>query len=254
MRIFLTALFLGACSLYAFAQGSNQQIDLDGARAVRIYAAFSSVEVITGGTNTLNVAHEVVLDGADRSDLRKLSVEREGETLVIRELKPTAKLLRSHISPKSASEHFTHGQNGRGSQINGVQVDATLKVTVPAGIRVMVETEYGSIRVEDTPGLVSARAKYGAVDVVFSTGVPVPALELYSNYGAVDVTIPTGRSLNLDLTTEFGDLLTDLDIEMDATASKEGDFYQHVVGQIGSGGVTLSCEAPYGNVYLREGE
>lgn len=254
MRFLLTALLLGACSLHVFAQGTDQQIDLDGARAVRIYAAFSSVEIITGGTTTLNVAHELVLDGDDRSDLRKLSVEREGETLVIRELKPTAKLLRSQIPSRNQSEHFTHGENGQGSQINGVQVDATLKVTVPAGIKVVVETEYGSIRVEDTPGLVSAKAKYGAVDVIFSAGVPVPALELYSNYGAVDVTIPAGRSLNLDLTTEYGDLLTDLNIDMDTAASKEGDFYQHVVGQIGSGGVTVSCEAPYGNVYLREGE
>lgn len=253
MRYLITCLLIGACSLYAFAQQTEQRIDLEGAKAVHIYAAFSSVEVTTGGNDALNVVHGLTVDGEDRSDLRNLKVEREGETITIRELKPTAKLLQSEIRSTPKSMGMNVGTVNGHSMIDGVQVDAVLKITIPAGIRVSVETEYGSIQSVDTPGLTSARAKYGAVDIIYTAGVKIPNLELYSNYGAVDVTIPTGRSLSLDLITQYGDLLTDLDIKMDSKASEERDFYQHVVGTIGSGGAKVSCEAPYGNVYLREG-
>lgn len=253
MRILLTCLLTAACYSIACAQGFGREIDLDGATAVHIYAAFSSVEVVTGGNNSLHVQHDLVLDGEERADLQNLEVVREGSVLTIRELKPTAELLQRQTPPNTRQQNYINSAGERSAMINGVKVDALLKVTVPAGVTVSVETEYGAIRAVNCSGLVSARAKYGAVDVVFTQGTRMPALDLYSNYGAVDVTIPAGHDLSLKLTTQYGDLLTDLDIAMDATASEERDFYQHVVGQLGRGGKTLSCEAPYGNVYLREG-
>ena len=46
--------------------------------------------------------------------------------------------------------------------------------------------------------------------------------------------------------------MTNLDIAIDKSASKEGNFYQRVVGTIAGGGAQVRCKAPYGNVYLRE--
>ncbi|MEL6843975.1 MAG: hypothetical protein AAFP02_12265, partial [Bacteroidota bacterium] len=69
---------------------------------------------------------------------------------------------------------------------------------------------------------------------------------------AVDLTVPRGFNAEVDLTTKYGDLLTDLDIDIDTERSKEKEFYQHVVGTVGSGGARVQCKTPYGNVYLRE--
>ncbi|MEO0733155.1 MAG: hypothetical protein AAFZ52_09990, partial [Bacteroidota bacterium] len=70
----------------------------------------------------------------------------------------------------------------------------------------------------------------------------------------VDVTLPANHSANLDLTTQYGDLMTDFDIAINTAKSKEKEFYQRVIGTLGDGGSRLRCEAPYGNVYLRTGQ
>lgn len=251
MKTILTS-FLLACSLLVFAQGDTRKIALEGAVAVHIYAAFSSVSVTTGGTDALTVDHTLTVEGADRPDLRKLTVERKNGVIHLREVRPTAKLLKAEFpGPKG---NFTTGarEGGKGI-VNNVMVDATLKVVVPVGVKVTVETNFGGIEAVNVAGLTSARAKYGDVDAVFTATSPRADLDLYSNYGAVDLTVPAGSGLNLDLTTEYGELLTDVDIDVDTDASTEKEFYQQVIGSINGGGGKVTCKTPYGNVYLRMG-
>ncbi len=251
MKTIFTSLLL-ACSLLAFAQSDSRKIALDGAVAVHIYAAFSSVSVTTGGTDALTVDHTLTVEGADRSDLKKLTVERKNGVIHLREIRPTANLLKAEF-PSPKGNLTTSGRVGGKGLLNNVVVDATLKVVVPAGMKVTVETNFGGIEVVNVAGLASARAKYGDVDAVFTSTSPRADLDLYSNYGAVDLTVPVGFGLNLDLTTEYGELLTDLDIEVDASASTEEEFYQQVIGSINGGGGKVTCKTPYGNVYLRMG-
>ena len=251
MKSILTSVLL-ACSLLVFAQGDTRSIALDGAVAVHIYAAFSSVSVTTGGTDALTVDHTLTVEGADRPDLKKLTVERINGVIHLREIKPTAKLMNAQV-PDPKGGMMTGAREGGKGIFNDVMVDATLQVVVPAGVKVTVETNFGGIEAVNVAGLVSARAKYGVVDAVFTSTSPRADLELYSNYGAVDLTVPVGFGLNFDLTTKYGELLTDVDINVDTKASTEKEFYQQVIGSINGGGGKVSCETPYGNVYLREG-
>lgn len=248
----LIQLLLVSLPVLVFGQGEQQEIALDGATAVHIYAAFSSVSVTTGGNGVVAVNHSLIVDGVARPDLRHLTVERKDGVLHLREVKPSADLLTREF-PGNNGNQITDGREGGKGVFNGVMVDATLEIVVPVGVKIVVETNYGGIRAVNVAGLVSARAKYGAVDVIFATVSPLPDLELYSNYGAVDITIPAGRGANLDLTTEYGELLTDLDINIDTNASQEREFFQRVIGTIAGGGNRIKCEAPYGDVYLREG-
>lgn len=245
-------LLLVSLPIFAFGQGDLQEIALEGATAIHVYAAFSSVSVTTGGNGVVAVNHTLTVDGADRPDLRHLAVERKDGIIHLREVKPTAKTLQREF-PGGKGQNITSGREGGKGVINGLVVDATLEIVVPAGIKIVVETNYGGIKAVNVAGLVKAHAKYGAVDVIFAAVSPMPNLDLYSNYGAVDVTIPAGRGANLDLTTEYGELLTDMDILIDTNASEEKEFFQRVIGTIAGGGTRIKCEAPYGDVYLREG-
>jgi hypothetical protein len=248
----LFQLLLVSLPILVFGQGGQQEIALDGASAVHVYAAFSSVSVTTGGNGVVAVNHTLTVDGVDRPDLRHLAIERKGKVLHLREVKPSVNLLQREF-PGRKDNNITGGREGGKGTVNGVMVDATLEIVVPAGVKIVVESNYGGIKAVNVAGLVSARAKYGAVDVIFSTVNPLPDLELYSNYGAVDITIPAGKGANLDLTTEYGELLTDMDIQIDTDASEEKEFFQRVIGTISGGGNRIKCEAPYGDVYLREG-
>lgn len=248
----LLSLLLAASSFFAFAQSEPQSIALDGAKAVHIYAAFSSVSVTTGGTDAVKVDHTFRVDGTDRPDLRKMTAERIDGVLHLREVKPNAEMLKAEF-PDRKGGMISGGREGGKGVFNNVVVDAVLKVIVPAGIPVTVETKYGGIEAINVGNLLSAWAQYGEVKAIFTSVKPQVELELYSNYGAVDVTIPTGWGINLDLTTEYGELFTDMSIEVNDYKSKEKEFYHRLIGSVGGGGKVIKCTAPYGDVYLREG-
>jgi hypothetical protein len=249
---FLFGLFLAVSPFFAFAQSDTQFISLEGATAVYIYAAFSSVTVTTGGTDAIKVDHTVTVDGADRPGLRRLAVERIDGVLHLREVKPTAELLQAEFSQPNGGMN-TGGRNGGKGVFNNLTVDAVLKVVVPVGIPVTVETKYGGIEAVNVANLLSARARYGEVKVTFTRVKPQAELELYSDYGAVDVTIPVSWGTNLDLTTEYGELFTNMAIDIDGEQSEEKAFYHRVIGAVGGGGKMIKCTALYGDVYLREG-
>lgn len=253
-RLPILCLLLAACTSFILAQTEQQKIDLEDAKAIHIYADFSSVEVSIGAQGVIGVEHNLTIDGEERSDLRRLAVEREGDVLTIREIKPDIQHLRQDHSPRSPSYQPRNTLYSGEEQTRSLMVDATLKVVVPAGIPVSVETEYGGILADNVSELISAKAKYGSVNVIYRSGTVTPRLELSSRYGAVDVTIPPGEDLSFDLLTEYGSLQSELDIQTDESASLDDKFYQRIIGKVGAGGRVLSCEAPYGNVYLREGE
>lgn len=248
----LFSLLLAASPFFVFAQNESRSIALDGIEAVHIYAAFSSVFVTTGGTDAVQVDHTFTVDGTDRPDLRKLSVERIDGVLYLREVKPNVEMLKAEFPDRNGAM-ISGGREGGKGVFNNVVVDAVLKVIVPAGIPVTVETRYGGIEAVNVGGLLSAKARYGEVKAIFTSVKPQAELELYSNYGTVDVTIPVGWGSNLDLTTEYGELFTNVKIDADSGRSKEKEFYQRLIGTTGGGGKTIKCTAPYGDVYLREG-
>ncbi len=249
---FLFSLLMAASPFIAFTQSETQSISLEGIKAIHIYAAFSSVSVTTGGTDAVEVDHIFTVDGTDRPDLRKLSVERVDGVLHLREIKPNVKMLNKAF-PDRKGGIISGGREGGKGIFNNVEVDAVLKVVVPVGMPVTVETKYGGIEAVNVGHLISARAKYGEVNAIFTSAKPQADLELYSNYGAVDVTVPSGWGTTLDLTTEYGELFTNMSIDVDDAKSKEKEFYHRLIGSVSGGGKLIKCTAPYGDVYLREG-
>jgi hypothetical protein len=256
IRLIFSGLLMLAAS-YCFAQ-SDQTIPLRGATKVHIFAAFSGVEVTTGPVSDVSLTHILSVDGDDRPDLRELSINRQGKTLTIREVKPTAKLINREARWGNVTISYgdEDNKNSHRSGQDMAIVEAILKVQVPANVAVTVETVYGGIKATDVRGLAEASAKYGAIDVVFTEKIRFGQLSLNSEYGAVDLTVPPGFSADGDLMTKYGDLLTDLDRNGDTERSKEKAFYQHVIGTVGGPGDNrgqVQCKTPYGNVYLREG-
>ncbi len=211
-------------------------IELEGATALHLSALFSSVDIREATGDAITIEHSVTVEGEPRPELAELDVKRRDGTIYIEETGPTMQQL----------NHQPRRENCCNNQVRMI-------VRVPTGVQVTVETVYGAVTVNDLPGLREVDATYGGVTVTVPSGKPSGDLRLYSNYGAVDLTLPAGTGAKLELQTQFGELLTDLDIEIDEGASEHRDFFERVVGSVGSGGRKISCEAPYGKVYLREG-
>lgn len=222
------------------AQADPITIELEGATELHLSALFSNVELRTAEDNALTIEHTVVVEDVARPELGELDIKRDGKRLEVTEVGPSMEQLKRNWKEK-------------GQRSNCCNSQIELVVRVPAGVTVTVETVYGSVDVTDLVALRAVRATYGGVTVVYAEADLPQDLELYSNYGAVDLSIPEGQGARVALTTQHGELLTDLDLTIDEAASEKRDFYEHVVGTVDGGGANVRCEAPYGKVYLRRG-
>ena len=251
LRILLCGFLLAAGHLHA--QSEPLTVPVDGAATLHLSALFSNVEITTTAGTDVTVTHLLSVDGKTRPDLAKLEVSRSAGVLSVTETSPTQKQLEAEMKRTSTviNGHRTTGYDDR-------NIDVRMIVAVPRGLAVTVETVYGSVEVRDVASLRKVDATYGTVTVSYSSPA-VPDLDLYSNYGSVDLTLPAAADARLELTTEFGELLTDFDLAINTGESERRDFYEHVVATIGSGASPneagqVQCRAPYGKVYLRRGQ
>lgn len=259
MKHFLFSLLLAASPFLAFAQGDQQQISLDGATEVHIYGNMSGVFINTGGTNTIEVNHVLTVEGEDRPDLRKLEIIRDGSMIKILEREPSNELMKEKVSRRGLS--ISHKRNGEHQQgeYGGTKANAYLELTVPAGMKITVESLYGGIEAREVKDLPMAKSTYGEIDVVFAADAKINGLDYESDYQSVDVTLPASVAADLRLSTSYGNLYTDFDFTIPANGTnghrhndKHGHGKELVKGSLNGGGRTISLVSPYKNVYLRK--
>ena len=246
LRLFLCSLLLAAGHLHA--QFATQSLAPEGADRLSISALFGEVELYPSETGEITVTHVVVVNDTERPELGEVKIDRSGNRLSIDEVGPTQQSLSEECDNRSVTVR-------NGVRIGGCNSHIRLRVGVPAGMHIEVDTKYGGVRVADIAGLTRVHSTYGTLDIAPGTLDAGTELDLYSNYGNVDLTLPADANAQLELITEYGSLLTDFDIAIDEGASEQRQFYERVVGTIGSGaGARVKCRSPYDNVYLRRGE
>ena len=238
LRLLLGGLLLAASPLCA------QTLASGGADKLLIVGNYATVEITTSPDGTIRYEHSVTVNGQPVPDIGEITSERSGGTLTLRESQPTSETI-GELCRDARNKRYRENCNSR----------IRLRVAVPAGLRVEVETVYGAVEATDQAGLARVHSTYGALEVVYDDVAPPAELDLYSNYGEVDLSLPADVAAEVELVTQYGSLLTDFDIAIDAAASEQRAFYERVVGTLGAGGGTrVTCRSPYDTVYLRRSE
>ncbi|WP_116127719.1 hypothetical protein [Lewinella sp. IMCC34183] len=244
LRLILSSLLLAAGLLHA--QSDPLVVPLDGATSLTLIGYYGNVEITEGNTSSIRIHHLITVDDAPRPELGKLTVDRQGAALTITE-----------ASPQDGDMAEVWSKSSR--TVNGMRVTSNdnqhvkikIAVEVPPGLRVSVDNRYGDVRATDVPGLDDISSTYGDLIIRYSTFDRERDMRLFSNYGDVDLALPAGADADLELETEYGELLTDFAIDIDTDRSKTGQFLERVVGRINGGGAQVRCRAPYDHVYLR---
>ena len=124
-------------------------------------------------------------------------------------------------------------ENGReySYMSNGVIQEIKLEVFVPKGLETTVQAKYGLVEVKNFDGPLSIDAKYGGVD-------------------ASILAQDTGQ---LTARTQYGEILTNLDVKFDQLTSgaKSDKRWTEISASLGKG-PKYKLESKYGNVYLRK--
>jgi DUF4097 and DUF4098 domain-containing protein YvlB len=113
-------------------------------------------------------------------------------------------------------------------------------------------TEFGNIDITNAESVtLDLRTNSGTISFNGSLGAGPHAVR--SEFGAVDLTVPGDIKLNVDLSTEFGKIRSDLPISVTVTETTDSNSDQ-IVGSINGGGDQLTVETNNGSVTIHAGE
>lgn len=122
-----------------------------------------------------------------------------------------------------------------------------------------VSMMYHRVNLSNVYGPAAVNTVYGGIEATYSSGPPTQDLHLHSTYGTVDVTLPQNVKADLRLSTNYGDMYTDFDIDVKANMKVAGKGNDHdhdhkdgLTGRLNGGGKLISLRATYRDIYLRK--
>lgn len=170
-----------------------------------------------------------------------LSVEKEGSTAKVRQVGRNSRHYLVKV-PKGVSVYYEHSSwEGKTLAIRNLQSE------------IEVSANYNSIELENVTGPMAINTVYGQIDANFEKAPTANAVSLHSVYGNVDVSLPAGAKADLTLSTSYGKIFTDLDIEMKKEESGMREISSSKIsGTLNGGGVDMRLKSTYKNIYLRK--
>jgi hypothetical protein len=114
--------------------------------------------------------------------------------------------------------------------------------------RLTANTEFGGIRILNAETVtLDVRTNSGSIDFKGSLGAGPH--KVVSEFGEINLTLPGDTKLNVNLSTEFGKIKSDLPISVTVTESNDSESDQ-IVGSINGGGDQLTVETNSGGVTI----
>lgn len=108
-------------------------------------------------------------------------------------------------------------------------------------------TEFGSINISNANVVnLDILTKSGSID--FSGSLGEGPHSLHSDFGGITLTLPSDSAFNIDLSTSFGQIRSDIPVTVTGNIDE-----QHQVGTINGGGEELKVETKSGNVDIHTG-
>ncbi len=115
-----------------------------------------------------------------------------------------------------------------------------------------VSANYNDVYIENAKGPMAVNTVYGEVVATFESIAAENTIVLHSVYHNIDLTIPKQTKAHFDLSTSYGRIYTDLDLEFDGTEDGLKQISgKKISGILNGGGANFSIKATYKNIYLR---
>lgn len=143
------------------------------------------------------------------------------------------------LDQASASAYDLHTNSGS-ITVNGAQ--GNLKAY----------TDFGSIKIDQAQDI-TLDLKTNSGTVEFSGSLGVGPHVVRSEFGEIDLTLPADSKLDVDLSTDFGNINSDLPITVTLNGSSNSDGDQ-IVGSINGGGDQFTAQTNSGSVTIHASE
>ncbi|MEJ0032736.1 MAG: hypothetical protein WDO15_21305 [Bacteroidota bacterium] len=241
----MKALFTAALLIVVVVAGAqtkiNKTIPVTKGQSIRFKFDYPSpVKISTWDKNEILITGTVSINNGEHDDHFELNVNNSSNTVYVRnEIKDMDNIPhRITVTDGDTKIVFRNkiewqryqDQHGKSSNVNmGIDLDIELEIKVPRGFDTNLECIYGIVEVSEFNGPLSVQATYGGVD----------ASLVEKNVG------------ELVAETNYGNIYSNLEMDVDKDNAREEDFHMLVRATPGTG-PKYRFESPYGNVYLRK--
>ena len=145
----------------------------------------------------------------------------------------------------------------------GIITEINLEVKVPQNIKINITSHRGNVDIENFEGELYIKNTHGYVNAIFSKPIH-KNVELKSCHNFVDVSIPANSQLDMVLKSSHGEILTDLDLDIqqgnggqnkrkkNSCQSSCSSSKNSIVANLNGGGSKLKLKSSHNNIYLRE--
>lgn len=188
-----------------------------------------------------------------------LSAQGFDDKVVVEQLGRAEGLIVVHVPNDAVVKVIQSTHRGRGLKVDNFKGELDISM------------HYHQVELTNAYGPLAVNTIYGNIVATFSQGPPTNDIRLHSTYQEVDVTLPRNTAANLRLSTSYGSMYTDFDINAKTkpapTAEDKKEQAQYspkipddhsrpdensgLTGTINGGGKLISLNATYKNVYLR---
>ncbi|MEQ8243490.1 MAG: DUF4097 family beta strand repeat-containing protein [Fulvivirga sp.] len=114
-------------------------------------------------------------------------------------------------------------------------------------------TTHCDVRLENVTGPMTISTVHGDIDGAFGTINQSNPISIISSHGDIDLSIPIATKANFTISTNWGEIYSDLEIEIEKTADSMKRYNQNKVnGKMNGGGVNMNISSTHGSIYLRK--
>jgi hypothetical protein len=209
------------------------------------------IRVQTWDKNEILIKGEVSINKGENDDAFELQVDQSGNKIIISSILKDKENIPHRLMIKMGdTEYFFKAKdvndpevqkfledNGReyAYMSNGIIKKITLEIFVPKGMETTIESKFGLVEIRNFQA----------------------PLKVYSKFGGVDASITERSTGELTARTEFGEILTNLDVKF-STDKTMPESHHHdrltVISAKPGTGPTYDFESKFGKVYLRKSE
>jgi DUF4097 and DUF4098 domain-containing protein YvlB len=123
----------------------------------------------------------------------------------------------------------------------------SITVSGAAG-KLKAHTDFGGIKIKNAQDVtLDLKTKSGTVEFSGSLGAGPHMVQ--SEFGEIDLTLPADSKLNVDLSTDFGNIHSDLPITVTLNGSSNSDG-DKISGSINGGGAKFTAQTNSGSVAI----
>jgi len=240
--------YLASAQEYKVSVSGSKKLIINGVNKIEIEGTSGS-EIIFSTANrsrrTSERAEGLTAIGSwgleDNSGIG-LSVVENGDNITIDQISKNSSSRYVIKVPKNVAISYSHN-TPYGSKLQVRNVESEMEIS----------TNHNSVYLENITGPLTINTVHGKIEAIFTSLNQSSPTTINSVHGLVDVTLPSTTKADLRMSSQWGEIFTDMEIEFDPSRSELRKLSSTKIrGKLNGGGVSLQLNSTHNNIYLRK--